>query len=103
MYQYTTPTLPVTIPEVDFSEVSKFRIAIKSGSDDYLLFVVDADDPIVDAQTKTIMLELTQEQTTMLEIGKGVVQARIIYNTGKVQATKKANVSIDDVIDEEIV
>lgn len=103
MYQYTTPTLPITIPEVDFSEVSKFRIAIKSGGDEYLLFVVDADDERVDAEHKTIMLELTQEQTTQLEIGKGQVQARIVYRSGKVQATQKANVSINDVIDEEIV
>ena len=103
MYRYTTPTLPLTINDVDFSQVSTFRIALKPERGEPLLFIVDADDPIVDADDKTIYLELTQEQTAAIEEGKARVQTRIIYKNGKVGATNKAVITVNDVYDKEIV
>ena len=103
MYRYTTPTLPITIEDVDFSTVQTFRIAIEQGGKEIFLFAVDVNDPIVDAQNKTILLEMTQEQTAKLREGFAKLQVRIVYVTNKVQATKKASVTINDVIDEVIV
>lgn len=103
MYRYTTPTLPLTITDVDFSQVDNFRIAFKPECEQHLLFIVDADDPIVDAETRTIYLELTQEQTASIEEGKARVQVRVVYKNGKVGATNKAEITIKDVYDKEIV
>lgn len=104
MYRYTTPTLPITIDDIDFSEVRTFRIAIKQKSDkEPLLFIVPADDERVDAQNKTINLALTQEQTAALKAGYARVQVRIVYQSGSVQATPEAPITIKDVFDEVIV
>lgn len=102
MYRYTTPTIPITIEDIDFSEVRQFRVAIKNNETE-LLFLVDGDDPRVDAEHNTILLALTQEQTARLEAGSGGLQVRIVYNSGSVQATPIAAVSINDVYDEVIV
>ena len=103
MYRYTTPTLPITISDVDFSEVSKFRIAIEQKGHDDLLFVVDATDERVDAEHKTINLALTQEQTASLSAGYAKMQVRIVYPSGSVQATPIVQVTVKDVLDEVIV
>lgn len=102
-YRYTTPTLPLTISDLDFSTVNKFRIAIEQGDKEIFLFIVDASDPIVDAEHKTIYLELTQEQTSQLSEGYAKIQIRVLFTSGKVLATPKKNVTINDVIDEVIV
>ena len=102
MYTYTTPTLPITIEDIDFSTVDFFRIALKTKSTQKI-FVVPASDSSVDPQTNTIYLELTQEQTAELEEGMAKVQARFKLNNGKVGATSKATVSIEDVYDKVII
>ena len=68
MHRYTTPTIPITIDDVDFSTVEKFRIAIEKGNNS-LLFEIPADDARVDGQNKTINVALTQEQTAMFAEG----------------------------------
>lgn len=103
MYRYTTPTLPIKLKSVDFSLVDKFRIALKEKDKEHLLFIVDADDEIVDAQNKTIFLELTQEETASLQVGDMHLQIRIIYRSGKVQATRKEKITVEDVYDKVIV
>lgn len=102
MYTYTTPTLPLTITGVDFTKVNYFRVAIKQ--DDYgMIKIYNADDPAVDAEHKTIFVPLTQEETSRFEEGPAEVQVRIKFTNNKVLATNKANVSIDDVLDEVII
>lgn len=39
MYRYTTPTIPITIDDIDFSEVNNFRIKIREQNTE-MLFVV---------------------------------------------------------------
>lgn len=102
MYRYTTPTLPITIEDLDFDEVSVFRVAIEQDSTE-LLKVVDVDDPLVDAENKTIYVPLTQEETASFKSGVTEVQVRIVFRSGAVQATKKAKLSVHDVLDEVIV
>lgn len=102
MYRYTTPTLPITIEGIDFSEVDYFRIAIERG-DNELLFTVNANDESVDAETNTIYISLTQEQTAQFEEGYVRIQARIKYLSGVVQATQIAKVSVHGVLDEVVI
>lgn len=101
MHRYTTPTIPITI-DVDFTSVDVFRIAIEN-KDTELLFVVPADDARVDAQHKTINIELTQEQTASFTEGYVLVQARIKYTNGKIQATDMEKLSVGQVLDEVII
>lgn len=108
MYQYTTPTLPLTIKDVDFSQVNLFRVAIEQGDPDQqdgleMLKIIQANDPIVDAEHKTIMLPLTQQETASFEEGTARVQVRIKFTGGAVLATNKATISINDVIDKVII
>lgn len=53
MYRYTTPTLPITIEDIDFDDVVLFRIAIEQGNTE-ILKVVMPDDASVDAEHNTI-------------------------------------------------
>lgn len=102
MYRYTTPTLPITIADIDFADVQLFRIAIEQGKTE-ILKIVDSDDESVDAETNTIYVPLTQEETAAFEKGNGYVQARVKFNSGSVLATNKAKVSVYDVLDEVII
>lgn len=102
MYRYTTPTLPVTISDLDFSDVSVFRIAIEQGNVE-ILKVIEADDPMVDAQHKTIYVPLTQEETAAFKDGTVEIQARIKFTNNNVLATEKATLSMRDVLDEVII
>lgn len=102
MHRYTTPTIPVTIDDVDFTTVDVFRIAVENKETE-LLFVVPADDARVDAQNHTINIELTQEETASFKEGYVLVQARIKYTNGNVQATNMAKLSVADVLDEVII
>lgn len=103
MYRFTTPTLPITIEDVDFSLVDNFRIAIEQKSKEDKLFIVNASDERVDAENKTIYLSLTQGETADFNDGEAKLQVRIVYSNGSVQATRKARITINDVIDEVIV
>ena len=103
MYRYTTPTIPISIEGLDFTLVNNFRIAIEQDDKEMYLFVVDADDPIVDASENTITLKLTQEQTAKIREGFARLQIRVVFNDGTVLATEKARLTINDVIDEVIV
>ena len=102
MYRYTTPTIPITINNIDFGTVDLFRVAIKSGRVNDL-FIIPADDPRVDAEAKTITVELTQEQTAALSDGYAKLQVRIRYSNGRVQATPIVKINVQDVLDEVII
>lgn len=102
MYRYTTPTLPVTIEDLDFTNVSTFRIAIEQGKVE-MLKIVDIGSASVDAENRTIYVPLTQEETAAFKEGMVEVQVRIVFTSGAVQATKKVKLSVYDVLDEVIV
>lgn len=102
MYRYTTPTLPITIADIDFADVQLFRVAIEQGATE-LLKIVNADDASVDTETNTIYVPLTQEETASFKKGISEVQVRVKFNSGAVLATNKAKVSVNDVLDEVII
>ena len=102
MYRYTTPTLPLTISDLDFDTVAVFRVAIEQG-DTEMLKIIEADDPSIDAQHKTIYVPLTQEETAALKTGSCGVQVRYKTTGGAVGATNAATVNVNDVYDEVII
>ena len=102
MYRYTTPTLPITISDLDFADVDLFRIAIEQGNVE-MLKVVEADDPSIDAEHKTIYVPLTQEETASFKDGTVQIQARVKFTNGSVLATNKVSLSVKDVLDEVII
>lgn len=102
MYRYTTPTLPITIDDLDFDDVARFRVAIEQGNVE-MLKIVEATSASVDPEKKTIYVPLTQEETASFKDGMVEVQVRFVFASGAVQATKKAKLSVHDVLDEVIV
>lgn len=102
MYRYTTPTIPITIEDLDFADVSVFRVAIEQGKVE-ILKVIDVDDTSVDAEEHTIYVPLTQEETASFKDGMTEVQVRVVFRSGAVQATNKAKLSVRDVLDEVII
>ena len=102
MYRYTTPTLPITIDGLDFDDVNLFRIAIEQGNTE-ILKVVNADDPSVDTEHKTIYVPLTQEETASFKDGMVQIQARIKFENNSVLATNKVSLPVKDVLDEVII
>lgn len=102
MYRYTTPTIPITIEDLDFDDVARFRVAIEQGAVE-MLKIVEVTSTAVDPETKTIYVPLTQEETAAFKDGMVEVQVRVVFTSGAVQATKKAKLSVHDVLDEVII
>lgn len=99
MYRYTTPTIAITLSDIDFADVSTFRVAIEKGSVE-LVKAIPVNDSQVDSTNKTINMVLTQEETASFSKGVGKLQVRVVYNNGTVLATPTVNVEVNDVLDE---
>lgn len=102
MYRYTTPTLPLTIPEVDFSEAQLFRVKIEQDTVE-ILKVINANDPAVDAEHKKINVALTQQETASFVDGNVDIQVRIKLTGDVVLATETKKLSVNEVLDEVII
>lgn len=102
MYRYTTPTLPITLSGIDFSDVIVFRIKIKQGSLE-LLKEIQAGDPNIDAQNNKIYVPLTQEETASFKGGPVKIQARVKFNNNAVMASNMVSHNMNDVLDEVII
>lgn len=102
MYRYTTPTLTLKLDGLDFDEVQTFRVAIEQNKIE-LLKVVEVSDPGVDAETSTIVVSLTQEETAQFKESPVAIQVRVKLTNGKVLATNKVKKMVSDVLDEVII
>ncbi len=102
MYQYTTPTLIITVNGIDFSHVATFRVTIQ-GKNNKILKIIDVNDSLVNASDQTVRVFLTQEETASLGKGYSEVQLRIITQDDEVFATNKAKTKVDNVYDEVVV
>ena len=102
MYRYTTPTIPITIEDLDFADIARFRVAIEQGTLE-MLKIIEVSSTSVDAEHRTIYVPLTQEETASFKDGTAMVQVRVVFNSGAVQATKQALLTVRDVLDEVII
>lgn len=99
MYTYTTPTITCVLAGVEFDLVDIVRIAIK-GKDE-VLKIIEASD--IDAETGSLTVKLTQEETASIGSGQIAIQARVRYRDGTVQATNKVLRQMSDVIDKVVI
>ena len=102
MYRYSTPTIPLKISGLDFSEVSFFRVKLENEKVS-VLQQIEINDARVDAQNKTIYFTLTQEETAKFEEGFAEIQVRVKYTSGSVQATPIKQIQVKDVLDEVVI
>ena len=96
MYQGTTPALVLRVKDKDLTEATVFasikdgsHIITKTGED--LIIAKDSDDTLV-------TVTLTQGETMKMDKGDAEVQVRYITADGNAYATKKARVTVNDVI-----
>lgn len=102
MNTYTTPTLPVTIADINFADVQVFRFKMAQPNRT-VLKVIEAGSDYVDAEHHKIYVPLTQEETAKFKDGDAQVQIRIKFNNGTVLATEKKTVPVEEVLDEVII
>ena len=106
MYPYTTPHIPLNVPDVDFDDVEFFRVCIHSADANFIRYI-SPSDPAADAETKTVAVDLTQEETAQLwnRSHSDIVdfQIRVKFTNGTVGATNHAKLPIYNIFDEEVI
>lgn len=101
MYQYTTPTITITMPEnVDVSDIDGLYIPFFQGKTE--LFHRELNDVTIDSENNTIIISLTQEETGACSVGTLTFQCH--FKIGDVAyATNKLSTSVkDNLHDEEL-
>lgn len=96
MYTYTTPAITCTLEDVDFTNIDYVRVAVKGARCQLVKQVAVAD---IDTEEGIVVIGLTQEETAALGKGQVMIQARLHYTNGDVQATDKVIRQMDDVLD----
>ena len=91
MYQYTTPTITITLPEeVSVSDLDSLAVVIQQ---DNTKLVKEILDCILDPDGNTITLTLSQEETGGFKAGLVNVQAHLLVgNTAYATQIMKANI-----------
>lgn len=102
MYEYSTPTIPLKISGLDFSEVAFFRVKLENKRAS-VLQQIDINDARVDAEHKTIYFTLTQEETAKFGEGFAAIQVRVKYTNGSVQPTPIKQIQVEKVLDEVVI
>lgn len=99
MYNYTTPTITVTMAGVVFADVNYVRLALV-GENASLLREIPASDFGEKGQA---YVSLTQEETAAFGEGNVYIQARIIYQDGTIQPTNKVTAKMRDILDKVVI
>jgi len=100
LYRYTTPTITLTIDDIDFSTVSLWRVAI-SGKGKRIIKEYEAGDSAIGDDT--LLVTLTQEETASMSAGDVEIQVRMKLSNGAVLATTSARVKLFDVLDKAVI
>ena len=78
MYQYTTPTITITIPEaLDVSEITALVVVLQQGPRS-LEKTLDDSNVQLDTENNAITITLTQEETGAFEAGTVKIQCHIL-------------------------
>lgn len=101
MYRATTPTHVFTLP-FDTSECTEIQVAYKQNNHELVRHYQDGTLPEgMTLDGKDVNIFMSQEDTLAFSRGKAQVQIRVL-KSGKVMASQKMNVSVYDVINEEV-
>ena len=103
MFRATTPTHTFTL-EINTSTCSEVLCTYKQ--DDVVLNKHYENETLPSGMTfdgKKVIIKLTQEETLMFEEGKtAYVQLRVMTTSGDVLATKKFEVVVNEVLNDEV-
>ena len=102
MYQGTTPTLTFKVPGWDLTDKTVF-VSIIDKNGKIITKTIGSPDITYDDETQgeeysLLICQLTQRETLCLTDGHAECQIRFIDSNGLAYATKKAPVTIEDVI-----
>ena len=101
MYRATTPTHTFTLP-MDPAECTEIQVAYEQGPVELVkLYQDNTFPPGMSFDENDVLITLTQQETSQFKEGRAYVQIRVRYG-GKVLASQKMNVSVFDVLNEEI-
>lgn len=101
MYRATTPTHVFTLP-FETSTCTEIQVAYKQNNHELVRHYQDGTLPEgMTLDGKDVNIFLSQEDTLAFSRGKAQVQIRVL-KSGKVMASQKMNVSVYDVINEEV-
>lgn len=97
MRRGTTPTISVSISDVDYSEIEAIYVTIEQKG------VELTKEMIVDLEEHTISTTLTQEEALSLKSGSGKIQFKLKFNDGSVSASDITRIKVDDILNEEVI
>lgn len=101
MYRGTTPTLYLELDtELDLSNVTEMWVTFKSST---VEITKTLSEVVFDAETNTITVVLTQEETLKMYNGKVDVQVRLKTASDLAYATDIANVEIGRILKEGVI
>lgn len=101
MYRATTPTHTFTLPMLP-TECDVIQVAYKQGGVSLVKKYQNNTLPSgMSFDDHDVLITLTQEETNLFKQGRAQAQIRVLYG-GKALASQKMNVSVFDVINEEI-
>lgn len=95
MIRGTTPTIKITILNLDLEQIESFFLVIKQNVINSAIVEKTIDDVIIDAENKCVLCQLTQEDTLKLQNGAADMQVRIKDKSGNVMATSVVTLQID--------
>lgn len=101
MYRYTTPTIILKIKNEDFDmeqiDVCHVTVESERGGRQYI-----CEHPEIDTEEKTIMFEMSQEDTKYFDVGMVKIQIRIKLYNGRVIPSKIVKTTMNEILEEQI-
>ena len=102
MYRATTPTHIFTLP-IDTSDCAEIQVSYQQGNFKFIKHYQDGVLPQgMTLDGNDVNIYLTQEDTKKFKKGKASVQIRVLTVLGKAMASQWMEVSVFDVISEDI-
>lgn len=102
MYRATTPTHTYTLPE-DTSSYSEIQVTYKQGSRTIVKHYKDGVTPSgMTLSGNNVIIVLTQQETAQFDKGPASSHVRVLTTGGKVYASNKFNLQVQETNNEEI-
>ncbi len=98
MTRGTTPTYVISFNEdLDFSKVKLWSVSMEQYP-----YEINIDDPVVDAENKTLTVTLTQAQTLGFRKGEAKLQVRGVFVDDTAFASNIGCVTVCPILDERV-
>lgn len=98
--QGTTPTLTISLPDVDMTKVSEIELTISQGD---APTIYHDEDVVIDRENGTITKHFTEKETLKLSPGRILRwQLRVKFADGSIAGTPISVITVTDLISEEV-